>query len=226
MYTRFNLYHDMQVQGKYLLPVLLAFLVLFLVLFDHLLALLFYVLDRVIPSMNRRVYSLIAVGVAVTTAFAVHVHAVADVIIPFYQPPEFQLDIRKFKSVNLSNDNLIRSMRNMTLEVTAEGWRFESKAGHGFIVLHDGACHLFGPSTLMRITFKTDMERLIKVYYDEGLGHVQKHSLKGRFSPESPSVVFSLKKSHCANPRFDFMWSPGALTITDLAFAKVSKTPQ
>jgi len=83
-YTWLNVYRDIQIQGKYLLPVVLPILIL---------GLSFYV--KMFGSSSRRRFSVsrsILLLLLLLAPVFVHLHAIAEFVVPFYWP-ELELDV-------------------------------------------------------------------------------------------------------------------------------------
>ena len=227
MYTRFNLQQDIQVQGKYLLPVFPAIMLLFISALDALLKLIKQVWEALSAKVfNFNVAATVSCLTLCVAVVGVHVHALTLHVLPFYQPPAIQLSIEAFQPIDLSNDNVIRDLRGAELKVEDQHWVFNSKKGGAYITLYPTICALFGPSTLIRISLDADHADYLKFFFNEGLGHVEKHSGKTHYKAGESTSIFSLKHNHCQNLRIDIMRNPGTVIVKEIAFAQFTHVPK
>ncbi len=227
MYTRFNLYQDIQEQGKYLLPALPALIYLFISGFDSGLKGISKLVTLLTNSkFNFNKFAVTACTIGVAAAIGMHLQALLLHAVPFYRPEPVQLNIGPFKSMDISNDDAIKNMRGTTLTVENGRWVFNSPRGGGYIVFHPSICENFGPSTLIRVSLHSDHDDQLKFFYNNGLGHVEKHTGKVLFSVGDSTIVYSLKQKHCENLRLDVMRNPGTIIISDIAFATFTHVPK
>ncbi len=227
MYTRFNLYQDIQVQGKYLLPTLPAILILFISGLDWLLKGI-HRLVTLVPTWASRfvLFSRVTVIVLFCATVGMHLHALLIHVVPFYKLSPIQLNIWKFRPLPLSNDIYIKDIRNGTLKIEKRNWVFESETGGVFIVMSPKICGRFGLSTMMKIRLEADHKDFIRIFMNNGLGHIHKHSATLDYKAGDNALVYSLKKSHCEQLRLDIMSKPGKVIIKEISFAKVGFVPK
>jgi len=223
MFVWANINNDIQVQGKYLLPVAPAMLLLALAglkSFGGVVAALmvrFGVSDiSIAPGFAK------GAGVFVILLFAVclHVYSWLHYVIPFYDRPEYKLRIRPFKVVKLTPSSVLEINDVSGFDVADGVLTLRTVEGDPWVIFNKGFCKYLNDDTLVRIKMESDTDAVVKIYWDEGRGFTEDNQATAGYRKGHSEVYFSVHASGCKMLRLDPRRSSGTTRIFEIAFAR------
>ncbi len=214
MYVRFNLNYDIQVQGKYLLPVALPVLVLFFGLID-------WVVGREAGAPARAGPSWISViAVAgIVAAVIVHVNALREYVLPYYYPKPQNFNLKPFHDLELGDNSLVQSTYQAEVGFGYRQWRVTSFGVDPQIVLDPAVCRHVSVNALALIEVTATEPDTFKIYFDDGTGYSEKLMTSARFGPGENTLVMLFGARNCRGLRLDPLSKPGHVVITRIALA-------
>jgi 4-amino-4-deoxy-L-arabinose transferase-like glycosyltransferase len=158
-YTYRNVYQDIQVQGKYLLPIILPLLVLFLAatrVMSHTLATWLRAAGLrsiTLPSHN------IPQAVALLCLFTfglVHLDGVLRRVLPYYWPPAYSLNTSDFEFLNLDQALWTELHKDISITIQDGAWHIQSAGEDPQLILPGDICNQYGKNFLVRVDLVTD----------------------------------------------------------------------
>lgn len=219
MYVRFNLKHDIQIQGKYLIPVMLPVLVLFFSSFQS----LKYRLDRALElriDLDHRhtIYNVIG-GFSALLIIGVHSHALAAYVVPFYFPQPYDVSVRQFKSVDLGKGFVAAEATNVELRNRGDALQITALAADPKLVIGAPLCRILHRNSILQISITSDQEGLFQVFVDNGAGFSERNTQRAIYRAGSTTLIFAVRADNCKQVRLDPMIGRGELTIDNIAAA-------
>lgn len=205
MYVRFNLYHDIQVQGKYMLPVFLPVLVL---ASASLVGLSQMASARFQAAAFKFIFGLLVFGAIV----GVHVHALRVYVLPFYFQTPMTFEVNDFHYVDLTNLNFVKGDRDVELIVTDDGVLARSFSVDPQIELDPQFCGLLSPNFIVQLVLDAADEGNVKLYVDQGNGYSETSAAGKRYTPGENHIVIPFGIDDCKALRLDP--SAGAIEVT------------
>ena len=153
-YTYRNVYQDIQVQGKYLLPIILPLLVLFLAatrVMGHTFATWLRAAGLrsiTLPSHN------IPQAVALLCLFTfglVHLDGILRYVRPFYFPFPYSLKIGNFEFLDLDQALWMELHKDISITIQDGAWQIQSTGEDPQLVLPGHICDRYGKNFLVRV---------------------------------------------------------------------------
>lgn len=220
MYVRFNIYHDIQLQGKYVLPVVLPLVILFFCAVKSIRSFAFQGSKRNVAG----IFGIILVSIAVL----IHIDAYRSYIIPFYNPPAYELKVGIFQQMDLDTDRYVKKIKGMGLSITADGsWLIESNSADPRMVMTPEFCDVLGDYSLIRIELASAEDGLLQIFIDTGGadGFNIKQSLYTKYSQGDNTLMIASGIKPCKRVRIDPVVGTGNLTIRSISVAPLSIRP-
>lgn len=209
IYAYYQWQQEVQVQGKYLLPVLLIVVMLFISAMQAIgrhrwIHQNLPVLSFGSHSVGRRisVFPILAVVILIS----VHVDALTRFVVPFYSPPAQILGLGRFESLNLADRNIVSTTRNLTLNVIEEGWEIHATSRDPQIEFHPAVCNSFTANNLMAISIKSDTDGLMQLFWSDGRGFAARQgesSMAVRFLAGEQRILLAVGNGPCKQLRLD-----------------------
>ncbi|HEC13347.1 MAG TPA: hypothetical protein ENI80_08905 [Acidiferrobacteraceae bacterium] len=223
MYTWTNIQNDIQVQGKYLLPVLMAVLLLFFMAWDGARSWLFGKLaarniERIQIS-PKSLYSGVIVA-AIVGVIAVHMDALTNYVIPYYRPPLYNVGVSHFQAVK-RKDLVPETVNNLKVDRQVSRIQFTSTGDDPWVVWSSNLCRYLRGNTLLRFRLQSTQRNLFQIYIDEGEGFKEENSFKYTYNPGDEEIVFPLALKKCRRIRFDPALGEASIVIQDIAVARM-----
>jgi 4-amino-4-deoxy-L-arabinose transferase-like glycosyltransferase len=216
MYIRFNLYHDVQVQGKYLLPAFFPVLILFsaaLVEFGDGIA------GRVRNSASA---SKIVLGVL---CFAIiigsHIHGLRAYVVPYYFPQPLVFRMSTFHYVDLTNLKFVKASQDVRLRTGPEGLTAESLGIDPQIRLKDKLCKRVTVNSIIHVVLHAEKKGDLKIYIDEGKGFSESNVQGRRYGPGENHIIIPMGFARCRAIRLDPASEPGTVVIERVGIASL-----
>ncbi len=216
MYVRFNLYHDVQVQGKYLLPVLAPLLTLFtaaVIATADFLSARIKGFDR-IPGA---VYALLAL-VVITGS---HLHALRTYVIPYYFQDPFVYRLSPFRYIDLRTLDFVKASSAVELQPGKAGLTVESLGRDPQIVLDNDYCRWLSANVIIHVILQAEERGDLKIYIDQGKGFSEDSATGWRYSTGENHMIMPMGVSRCRAMRLDPASAPGRVVISRIGFAPV-----
>ena len=214
MYVRFNLYHDVQVQGKYLLPALAPLLTLCA---GAVVAAARFPEGRV-KVLNRlpgSVWATLFAGLVVVT----HVHALRTYVIPYYFPDPLIYRMSAFRYLDLKDLDFIKTSNAVKLEPGASGLTVESLGIDPQIELRHKFCGWIQVNVIIHMILEAESKGDIKVYVDPGQGYSEENVVGSRYSSGENHLIIPMGVSDCRAIRIDPASAPGKVVLRRIGFA-------
>jgi hypothetical protein len=204
MYVWTNIHNDIQVQGKYIIPVFLAVLLLF---FSGLLRLagLAGRVCRMSTGRDSRLCPGIRVAAQSTVlVFLLWVHwdAWDKYVIPFYKPAYFDLVAGDFRVLELDQASH-KSSANIEIRQTPEGLEYLATGEDPRIELTPAYCEDLSGKVMLRLLLHADKEDRLQLFIDEGKGYLEKQSYKADYKPGDNVINITINAKNCHRIRLD-----------------------
>ena len=209
IYAYYQWAQEIQVQGKYLIPILACPLILFFSTINHIRQTRFWLRYR--PAMTFGA-SAIGVRVPLLALFAgiaiilVHVDAVRRFVIPYYHPPAQVLGLGPFVELDLSDPASIIRSKNLDIEFTDEGWQLKTITSDSQIELSPRFCDHFLSNNLISINFKSDGDGILQLFWSENKRFVARRgesSTIAKFQAGENAVLLAAGTGNCGRLRLD-----------------------
>ena len=229
MYTWTNIYNDIQIQGKYIIPVFLAILILFFSGLNRLPATLSNINGWISQkgysinnTTNRKIAAFLAGLLFVTY---VHWDAWVNYVIPFYKPPAYDIRLGKFQPVTIDM-TLIQNAENTDVRKDKEGITYIYTGSDPKVTLSNKICRLIRGSAMLRMDVYADNADTLQFFVDEGEGYSAKHSFTISYQQGFNSLLLPISADHCQSLRFDPFVNNVALTLKRLEIAPMVIRPR
>ena len=209
MYARYNLLQEAQVQGKYLLPVLLCPLLLFFAAIEMLGR--WRQLRHCLPTLafgsplNGVRIALVPV-LMITVITLVHVDALVRFVIPFYDPPPKALRLGGFHSLDLTSTHLVHRTENLKLQSDESGWLIDTLTDDGQIEFDPALCQFFQANNLVQIKLRSDGTGTLQLFWDNGEGFIAREgvfSTTAKIQPGENTLLVAMGTGACKRLRLD-----------------------
>lgn len=216
MYVRFNLYHDVQVQGKYLLPVLAPLLTLFS-------AALAVTVDfagdrsRGVVRLPGAVWVVLFVGVIMGS----HLHALNAYVVPYYYQDPYVYRLSPFRYLNIRKLDFVKASKDLTLTPGKPGLSVESFGADPWIELKDTYCSWVPVNVIIHVVLRAEEIGELKIYVDQGDGFSEQSATSWRYGRGDNHLIMPMGVSACRAIRIDPASAPGKLVIKRIGFAPI-----
>lgn len=221
MYVYANVYNDVQLQGKYILPVVAAFILLFASQLRYYAGVLESIMTRYgiyEVSLNPVQLGRIALGVIALIMIAYHRDAVVNYVVPFYETPGIDVPLRginvgrvlAFRPIADENGPLndieaitVRGSDTVVRVTGADPW----------FVLNPKYCANARGNSLLEIKMTTPNDDLISLYWNDGKGFNERQRRSSRYRKGKTTIYLWAGAQHCRQLRIDPSTSPGDVVI-------------
>jgi len=210
MYARYNLLQEAQVQGKYLLPVLLCPLLLFFAAVEQLGRLRW--LRQCLPvlafgSPLGGVRIALVPALMITLIALIHIDALVRFVIPFYHPPPKVLRLGGFHSFDLTSTTLIHDTQNLELQLDEHGWHIYTLTSDSQIEFNPALCQFFHTNNLVQIKLRSDNAGTLQLFWgnDQGFFIVRegRYSTTAKIKPGENTLLLAAGIGNCKRLRLD-----------------------
>ena len=209
-YTLYEWIKEIQIQGKYLLPVLLCPVVLFFACIDSICASETFRRWRpllVFGSTLRAVRVPVLPVITISIIFAVHMDALRRFVIPYYDPPAKVLGLGEgFRQLDLTAATSILITENIELTIDESGWHMLTTSNDGQIHFAPSVCEYFQTNNILKINMRSDGPGILQFFWSDGGRFVDKmgqSSITTKFEPGENSLVLPVGTGKCKRLRLD-----------------------
>lgn len=209
IYARYNLLQEAQVQGKYLLPVLLCPLLLFFAAIEALGR--WRWLRQCLPTLafgsplgGARIALAPALMIAVITL--VHVDALVRFVVPFYDPPPKALRLGSFHSLDLTSANLVHRSQNLEMQLNENGLLIHTLTDDSQIEFNPALCRFFQANNLVQIKLRSDGTGTLQLFWDNGEGFIAREgvfSTTAKIQAGENTLLVAMGTGACKRLRLD-----------------------
>lgn len=220
MYTWTNVQNDIQVQGKYLLPVLMAVLLLFFMAWDAVRNWLCVMFSTEMIQIAPKTLYGGAMIAAIAGVIVVHVDALINYVIPYYRLPLYNVSVSHFQTIE-SKDLVPEIVNNLKIDQQESKIQFTSTGNDPWVVWSSRLCRHIKANTLLRFRLHATQRGLFQIYVDEGEGFNEKNPHKYTYNPGYQEIVFPVAIKKCHHIRFDPALGRSSVVIQDIAVARM-----
>lgn len=226
MYTWTNIHNDIQIQGKYIIPIFLAILILFFSAIVRLPA--FF--TELVNSISNNGYSF---NIQKTRNFGIftfaallilyiHWNAWVNYVIPFYNPPAYDVRLDAFRALSVE-DIFSQNTDNLQVQHQPDGTVFTSTGADPKVELDNKICQLIAGNAMLRFVIHANNTGTLQFFVDEGQGYTAKHAYTARYRQGENTLLLPISSTHCKRVRFDPFVNDGALVLfaMDIAVMKI-----
>ena len=209
VYAFYQWQQEVQVQGKYLLPVLMCVVILFFSAMRTIGSSAWCRKYRPVISFGSRLKAAsipVFSSLAILIIIVVHADAVFRFVIPFYNPPTQILGLGRFMSLDLSTTHLAKTTRDLSLAASPAGWQIEALSRDPQIELDPSVCQKFFPNNIVAIELKSDGPGLFQLFWSDGLGFSARQgesSMAIPFQKGENQLLMAIGNGPCERLRLD-----------------------
>lgn len=225
-----NVYQDIQIQGKYILPVFLAVLILFL-------SAIRWLVQEIVRQLEKHSLeafwltsrNLIQIGAVGSILFVVYVHlnGLFNYVIPFYSPPAYSLHTGTLRYVDLSKRNWTHASKDIKIEVVDGKWDITSSGTDPYLLLPAKVCEKLGNNFLVQVRFYAEKRGRFQAFVDDGSGFSERKADRIGYHTGNNTILLGLSAEHCEAIRLDPMTDKGHMTINEIAVSRlIIRTPR
>lgn len=223
MYTWTNVHNDVQIQGRYLIPVLLPILLLFCAVLMGLGKVNVAALENWFwPGVTRIQLSILhVVGVvAIVLIVSVHINALVSYVLPFYYPQTMNLNVQKFREWDVTEPIAITRVKELDMHVSDQGLELDIHGPNAWIMMPHGLCGLFGKrNSIIRVRMWANRAGVAQLYVNDGNGYREQLTSRAKFETGENALVFTISTEACHAVRFDPMNGSGQAIIREMSAA-------
>ena len=209
MYARYNLLQEAQVQGKYLLPVLLCPLLLFFAAVEQLGRVRW--LRQCLPTLAfgsplGGVRIALVPVLMITLIALMHIDALVRFVIPFYHPPPKMLRLGGFHSFDLTSMALIYDTQNLELQLSEHGWHIYTLTKDSQIEFNPALCQFFHANNLVQIKLRSDGAGTLQLFWEDGRNFVVRegvYSTTAKIQAGENTLLLAAGIGNCKRLRLD-----------------------
>ncbi|MGA8262096.1 MAG: glycosyltransferase family 39 protein [Arenicellales bacterium] len=228
MYVWANMHNDIQLQGKYLLPVLLAPVLLGT-------SAVRAVVSRVAPSLmerepgavilnGRTVQRATILGTAVVL-LGVHIDGLVNYVVPFYRPPVYPIRLhRGLQPINIPPQDVLRKHEISDFSMTPTGFRLVSEGTDPWFIVSisdERMCTLFQGHNLLQAKIDSGERGIFKVYVNKGSGFNEEDSYEVRYPAGRSDLVVVFDVPICSQLRIDPGIAATTVSVSNLSLGKI-----
>ena len=209
VYALYEWQKEVQVQGKYLLPIVICPVILFLsCVRDVSLSAPFrrwrpfLVFGSTLGGLRVPVLLVIALG----TVIAVHIDGLRRFVIPYYDPPARVLGLAGFEPIDLTTTTAIASTSNLELTADDSGWHIRTTTKDSQIELDPSVCRYFQTNNLIQIHMHSSGPGTLQFFWSEGAGFADRmgeSSTTARFDSGENTLMLAAGIGDCKRLRLD-----------------------
>ncbi len=221
MYMLVNEYNDIQLQGKYLMPVWLPLVILFLSGATRVVDFAEKLILRhgggsLTIHWSRASLAWIFAGLVLL----LHFFSLFFYVAPFYGRVNHEMVIHQFDSIGLPVKAIIFSHDIANLKQRGAGISFESTGNDPYLIVGKAYCRKLTGNRLMRLKIQSETKGRLQLYWVERKGE-KGHVSETPFLPGSNEVYLGISLQKCHVMRFDFGTHPGKFIVDQLATARI-----
>ena len=227
VYALYEWQKEIQVQGKYLLPVLTCPVILFFSWVETVSRSErfrgwrpFLVFGSSLGGVRVPVLALIAMGAVV----AVHIDGLRRFVIPYYDPPTRVLGLADFQPLDLTTKASILTMSNVELTAGPAGWHIHATTKDSQIELDPSVCRYFQAHNLLKISMHSSGPGTLQLFWSDGLGFADRmgeSSTTAKFQPGENELMLAAGIDDCKRLRLD----PTNVSGQELVLRSISVAP-
>jgi len=227
VYAFYEWQKEVQVQGKYLLPVLICPVILFFSWVEGVSRSEwfrrwrpFLVFGSTLGGVRVPVLLLIAMG----TVVAVHIDGLRRFVIPYYDPPTRILGLAEFRPLDLTTTASILAMSNLELAAGPEGWRIHTTSRDSQIELDPSVCNYFEAHSLLKISMHSSGPGTLQLFWSNGPGFADRlgeSSTTAKFQSGENALMLAAGVGDCKRLRLD----PTNVSGQELVLRSISVAP-
>jgi len=225
VYTWTNINNDIQVQGKYLIPVFLSVLLLFFSGADRLFTLISEArhakISPTTPDNNRLFDNPVFLLTGLLLILIVHWNAWLNYVIPFYQPPAHDIRLGNFKTIPL-NEEFQQKSHNLEIQVTSSGIQYIAIGEDPKAILKSSICKNISPNSMILIVFYAEHADTLQFFLDEGAGFTNRNSVSARYIQGENRLLLPISSNNCRGLRFDPFTKSGSILLRKLQIAPMN----
>ncbi|MED5534454.1 MAG: hypothetical protein VX690_02010 [Pseudomonadota bacterium] len=228
VYSWRNVYEDIQVQGKYILPAMFPMLILFM---SGTRAVAHSIQDKIgAPGygrivVNRRQVFRIAAASLILVTILVHVDGLLRFVHPFYWPPAYRMSISDVDYLDLKELTPAQTNEDLSIILKEGKWVLTSTGQDPQLFLPSRICGSYGKTFLVQVSLNAQERGKFQIFLDDGTGYSA-----GTFAPTDVAVygtgeqtiLLGLSADRCQSLRLDPMLGPGQITIESIGFLRMS----
>ena len=227
IYALYEWQKEVQVQGKYLLPIVICPVVLFLS----------WVRDVSLSEPFRRWRPALVFGstlggvrvpvllvIALGTVVAVHVDGLRRFVIPYYDPPTRVLGLAGFEPLDLTTTAAIASTSNLELTESDDGWHIHTTTNDSQIELDASVCRYFQTNNLIRIRMHSSGPGTLQLFWSNGAGFADRmgeSSTTAKFDSGENALMLAAGIDDCKRLRLD----PTNVSGQEIVLRSISVAP-
>ncbi len=209
-YTLYEWSKEIQIQGKYLLPILICPILLFLACVEKINASRVFrrwrpllVFGSTLGAVRIPILPVIAIGIV----FAVHIDGLRRFVIPYYDPPAKVLGLgESFRHLDLTTATSILDTENIELSIDESGWHIRTTSNDGQIYFTPSVCKYFQTNNLLKINMHSDGPGILQFFWSDGGRFVDQlglSSMTTSFESGENSLVLPVGIGDCKRLRLD-----------------------
>lgn len=225
MYVWTNIHNDIQIQGKYIIPVFLAILLLFFSGAGQSVKFLSSSYIRIVQSDisfgKQAIRKNFALAFALLFVAYVHWNAWVNYVIPFYNPPVYIANAEDFKSIPLT-PSLYESAANLNVIQKDNSIEYVVTGDDPKVYFSEDLCQLVDGATMMQISLNADNADKLQLFIDEGEGFSTAHSYSARYSQGDNVILLEISAENCRRIRFDPAVGSTTVLLKSLQIAPMS----
>ncbi len=229
MYTWTNIYNDIQIQGKYILPVFLTILILFFSGILRVPALAagmnqwLSTRGNIVNTVASRKFAGLSAGLLF---FAyVHLNAWTDYVIPFYQPPAYVIKLGEFEAFPLSME-MHQTSAGLAIQKLENGIQYRSSESDPKVIFKNDICRKISTNTMLRLEFFAKNAGALQFFIDENGGFTTKNSSTAKYKQGNNTILLPVSADKCQRLRFDPFTNEGMIILKKFELAPMKISPR
>ncbi len=234
MYMWANMYNDIQIQGKYLLPVVGALLILSLCALRAAGSIAWSIADRAGAgriSFTQGGVGIFAILALIAAAFALHRDSLVNHVLPFYQPAFYQeplrpVAVKPFKRITINPGRFKAANQIDNARLDGKKLVFESTGSDPWFVPSLKNCGGASDNTLVRIVMTAPDKGRFSIYWDDGNGFSDQARTTVRYNSGRQELHIWIAPRSCQQLRFDPGVAPGDFVIHRVSIAQIDIGPR
>lgn len=229
MYTWTNINNDIQIQGKYIIPIFLAILLLFFSGIYRLPGLIAVSIRKLSESgfpVNTSNTGRFGVFLA-SLMFVVYVHwdAWQNYVIPFYQPPAYDIKLGEFHSIPLNLD-LNQRADSLDIRETNGGIEYISTGKDPKVIFKKDICQKISTTSMLFLEFYAKNAGTLQFFIDEGGGFSANISSTAAYKQGDNTLLLPISANKCQHLRFDPFIENGTFILKKFKIAPMTIVPR
>jgi len=224
MFVLRNVHTEVQLQGKYLLPVLLPMLFLFC-------ASLYTAGNRVAAALQRRgkpyftmrprTAGVAALALLCVLALGQHLQALTQYVLPYYWPLTYEIAVSPLEPLHLDRGQItaLRDIDRVEVHDGGKALRVHSTGSDPSLKISPLYCD-FTANVLLRVVIEAEQDDALQVFLDRGYGFREQDSYSAKYEAGRNEILLAVDSRGCRKVRLDPGTMPGWTDIKGIAFAR------